>query len=198
MASLAHAVTNNLFVLQALRSQMQKQRSWWLLRRSYSTSQTRKTFMSNLLCSTPQRQVTTRPSFLSLVTCCCVGAQFIFLCAHIGSPPPHPPNTKFLWSRWAPNSFLLHQLLCPLWRRWLQLSRVWLYLNEHVQASLEIKKNFNIKQDYITGLIYCSYFSFTLWSHVQFVVNRSIKTHAVHFCVCCYSASGPNQKEHFL
>lgn len=54
MASLAHAVTSNLFVPQALRSQMQKQRSWWLLRRSYSTSQTRKTFMSNLLCSTPE------------------------------------------------------------------------------------------------------------------------------------------------
>lgn len=140
MATLAHAVTNNFFVPQALRSQMQKQRSWWLLRRSYSTSQTRKTFMSNLLCSTPQRQVTIRPRFSVFGhTLLCRCSIYIPLCPDRVTSTP-PTQQEVMWSRWAPNSFLLHQLLCPLWRRWLQLSRVWLYLNEHVQESLEIKK----------------------------------------------------------
>lgn len=135
------------FLLQALRSQMQKQRSWWLLRRLYSTSQTRKMFMNNVLYSTTQRQVTACPVF-SLVAHTpsqnYVGTYLIpFYPNRVTATSP--PNRRFLWSRWAPNTFLLHQLLCPLLRRRRQLPcLVWLYLNEHFQVRLEIK--FNVKQ----------------------------------------------------
>lgn len=184
MASLAHAVTSNLFVPQALRSQMQKQRSWWLLRRSYSTSQTRKTFMSNMLCSTPEASHHQAPFSVFGHTLC---AQFIFLCAQIGSPPPTQQEVlvKQMSTKQFPTSTLVSIMAtlasavsCLTVFKWT------------CSGELGDKKKINIKQDYITGLL-CSHFSSALWSHVQFVINRSIKTHIVHFRVCCYSALGP-------
>lgn len=171
MASLAHAVTSNLFVPQALRSQMQKQRSWWLLRRSYSTSQTRKTFMSNMLCSTPEASHHQAPR--------CVGAQFIFLCAQIGSPPPTQQEVlvKQMSTKQFPTSTLVSIMAtlasavsCLTVFKWT------------CSGELGDKKRINIKQDYITGLL-CSHFSSALWSHVQFVINRSIKTHCTLSCL---------------
>lgn len=44
-------------LLQALRSLMQKPRSWWVLRRLYSILQTGRTFMNNLFHSSLKRQV---------------------------------------------------------------------------------------------------------------------------------------------
>lgn len=87
-----------LFFLQVLRSLMQKQRSWWLLRRLYNILQTRKTFMNNLFYGSLQRQVYAGSLFFKLQ------CNFIFLLqkvtstgstciasnvSHFCSPKPH-------------------------------------------------------------------------------------------------------------
>lgn len=67
-------ISLTLFLLQVLRSLTQKQRSWWLLRRSHNILQTKKTFMNNLFFGLLQRQVSAGFHFyyFSKLQCNCI------------------------------------------------------------------------------------------------------------------------------
>lgn len=138
---------------------MQKQRSWWVLRRLYSISQTRRTFMNNLFYTYYRGKCLSTVFTVQLSCSCVITHQYcMFLPERVTPQEVHMKQMGAKPFPTSPQSALLS--ITPLLAS-AALSCVWLYLNEHVLWELGGKQN--IKQGYIS---YLFFFFFQLHSVV--------------------------------